>query len=275
MKTEYRKFASVIFALCFVFSILPTGVMANESAVEEIPAAEEVVVETVSEPAPAPAVVSAPAPEPEPVKVSVPEPEPVSEVAPEPASAVEEPSIAADQEAFEPVVDTTPIEDGEDTPATEEDDVVLRDEVDNSEDTASEVVVSDVDEEDVAEECVDELSPEVDKSEADSAEVVSFVASGEMSIEVREEDETVTALSGTASGEMPDSDQAASGEMKAEEDLTGDVNLDGRVDYTDARIVITYALYGGSCGSRSMADMNGDGCVDLGDAVLLTRKAAG
>ena len=57
----------------------------------------------------------------------------------------------------------------------------------------------------------------------------------------------------------------------------GDVNLDNKVDITDATLVQMHAakLYTLSDEGEAVADVNGDKKVDISDATLIQMKAAG
>jgi hypothetical protein len=56
----------------------------------------------------------------------------------------------------------------------------------------------------------------------------------------------------------------------------GDVNGDGVVDSTDARLVLQYALKKiDKLGVFNVADVNGDGRVDTTDADLILKYAVG
>ena len=58
--------------------------------------------------------------------------------------------------------------------------------------------------------------------------------------------------------------------------LMGDVNGDGEVDLSDAIMVTYYSLHEEPSNFKeSVADMNGDGEIDLSDAIIIIYKSLG
>ena len=57
--------------------------------------------------------------------------------------------------------------------------------------------------------------------------------------------------------------------------IPGDANGDGTVDLADALLVLRFALGIAELGNETVCDMNGDGAVDVQDALYILRRAMG
>lgn len=254
IRNSKKKVAAVLVVLfCASMIGLGSSALADDEAIEEKVAIEEVYEEPAPAPEPEPEAEPepVPAPAPEPVSVPVPAAEPVS--APAPVSESAPVTVVESIPASDPVVEIAPgmtdvVE------AVPETDVPTQDVSPVSEQGAGE--------EQEAEETapLEESAPptEVEVETVDFSDDVTGPASDEMAVQTVRE----FASKDSASGEMVE-------ESEEEDDLRMDVNHDGVVDAQDAVIVLCYLSGSGLAGDWEAADADSNGYISLADAMLI------
>lgn len=233
---NHRHTTCVVLVVCICLSVLSIAAFAEEVETTEI-------TNEMSEPAPV---------DQDSVPVSVRNEEPASEPAVEIPSAV-----LPEGEKVEVVMDSEPVAVETIEEENEIDEVLTTTETtivsaENSDGEAKLEEIEPASEEDV-------IEPEAEETLAPESVVII-------------EEEQPSGEMNTYCVDMIASDKMSQEEAEKDMEQMGDVNHDGAVDYVDVRIVVYYSFFGGDCGDRILADMNGDGRVNLADAVLLARK---